>query len=122
MRLYYSLSNLVDIKEVLVHDLILTNNDAYEIILSGIETEGNDECGRWKGIEIDDVENDDAVIAIIKDALENGYKLTNCMITGDWNDHAEITLEAEIVIKNSDGSVEERINLTPNPVTIEFDE
>lgn len=122
MRLYYSLSSLVDIKEVLVHDLILTNDDAYEIILSGIETEGNDECGCWKGIEIDGVENDDAVIAIIKDAFKNGYKLTGCTITGDWNDHAEITLETEIVIKNFDGSVKERINLTPEPVTIEFDE
>lgn len=121
MRLYYTLSNLTNVKDVLVHDLILTNDDAYEIILSGIEAEGNDECGRWKGIEIDGIENDDAVVAIIKDALKSGYKLTNCIITGDWEDHAEITLEAEIVIKNSSGSVKERINLTPEPVLIEFD-
>lgn len=127
MRLYYQLFNLKDVKEVLVHDLILTNDDNCEIILSGIEVEGNDECGRWKGIEIDGVETEDTVVedtvvAMIKDALKSGYKLTNCMITGDWNDHAEITLKTEIVIKNSDGSIKERINLTPEPVTIEFDD
>lgn len=122
MRLYYQLSNLKDIREVLVHDVILTNDDDDEIILSGIEPEGNDECGRWKGIEINGIEDNKYVVAMIEDALENGYRLTNCMITGDWEDHAEITLKAEAVIKNPDYSDYKRINLTPEPIIIEFDE
>lgn len=122
MRLYYELSNLVDVKEVLVHDLVLTDDDN-EIIISGIEPEGNDEGGRWKGVEINGVEDNKYVIGMIEDAFENGYKLTNCMITGDWiDDHAEITLTAELVIKDIDCSDIKRINLTPEPVTIEFDE
>lgn len=75
MRLYYQLSNLKDIREVLVHDAILTNDDDDEIILSGIEPEGNDECGRWKGIEINGIEDNKYVVAMIEDALENGYEL-----------------------------------------------
>lgn len=122
MRLYYTLSNLTDIKDVLIHDIILTDKDDNEIIISAIEPEGNDENGRWKGIEINDIEDDKHNISVIKNALNNGYELKNCMITGEWEDHAEITLEAEIVIKSSDGSIEERINLTSEPVTTEFDE
>ena len=122
MRLYYTLSNLTDIKDILIHDIILTDENDNEIIISAIEPEGNDESGRWKGIEINDIEEDKHNISVIKNALKNGYELKNCMITGEWEDHAEITLEAEIVIKSSDGSVKERINLTPEPVTIEFDE
>ena len=122
MRLYYTLSNLTDIEDVLVYDIILSDENDNELVISAVEAEGNDDNGRWKGIEINDIEDDKHNISVIKNALKNGYELKNCMITGEWEDHAEITLEAEIVIKNSDGSVKERINLTPEPVTIEFDE
>ena len=122
MRLYYTLSNLTDIEDVLVYDIILSDENDNELVISAVEAEGNDDNGRWKGIEINDIEDDKHNISVIKNALKNGYELKNCMITGEWEDHAEITLEAEIVIKNSDGSVKERINITPEPVTIEFDE
>ena len=122
MRLYYTLSNLTGIKDVLVHDIILSDENGNEIVISAVEAEGNDDNGHWKGIEIDDVEDDRLNATLIRNALSYDYKLTNCMLTGEWEEHAEITLEAEIVIKNSDGPVKERINLTPEPVTIEFDE
>ena len=122
MRLYYTLSNLTDIEDILVHDIVLSDENDNELVISAVEAEGNDNNGRWKGVEIDGIENDRLNATLIRNALNYDYKLTNCMLTGEWEEHAEITLEAEIVIKNSDGPVKERINLTPEPVTIEFDE
>ncbi|MGN0005322.1 MAG: hypothetical protein ACI37Z_05070 [Candidatus Gastranaerophilaceae bacterium] len=122
MRLYYTLSNLTDIRDVLIHDIILTDKNDNFIVISAIEPEGNDESGRWKGIQINGIENDKHTISTIKNAIKCGHEITNCTATAIWENHAEITLEAEIVIKNSDDSIKERINLTPKPVTIEFDE
>lgn len=122
MRLYYTLSNLTDIKDVLVHNIVLSDEYDNELVISAVEAEGNDDNGRWKGIEIDDVENDRLNATLIRNALNYDYKLTNCMLTGEWKDHAEITLKAEIVVRNPNGSIKDYINLTPEPVTIEFDE
>ena len=84
-RLYYNIDNLENIKNVLVHDLIIKDENTEEnIILSSIECEGDDTSGgRWKGVRINDIEySNKKTVEMVKDIMKCG-KIVNCLFTGD---------------------------------------
>lgn len=124
MKLYYKTSNLKNIRNLYIDGFILTYEDN-EATLMGDYTESTDSSGRWKGLYIEGVpdvlnENQGSLYQNIKTLLEAGYKVTNCIFAGNYDDDEDISFNIdgiELVVGNK--FEEKRLYLLANPITIQ---
>lgn len=129
MRLYYNISKLDNISQVFIDGFIFTkrfdNREESQITLFGDYVESTDKGGRWKGMYFDETpdalnDNNMCLYQNIKSLLEAGYKVTNCIFAGNYDDDEDISFNIdgiELVVGNK--FEEKRLYLLTNSITIQ---
>lgn len=115
MKAYYELSNVRNIKNLLIHDIVLVDDFDRIIILSGIICEGDSTSGKWDGVRISGVGEATKLFTVESFLPQDIEKITmECHFTCDCIRSDTMFDLDSFVIETEDG----KIDLLKNGITV----